>query len=150
MSRLTSQGLSVDVPVGWDARIFRRPAEPGETTHTVLHAANFAVAPGVADYGDGAVDRMGPPNVFVALVEFHPSSTATPLFASRSFARPLAAADASRTTLQRAIGGQAGIQRFFTAAARAWCLYVVLGSYDGRVGLVDQVNQFLDTIEVSA
>jgi hypothetical protein len=64
--------------------------------------------------------------------------------------RSLSPADASPTTLQRAVGGQAGIQRFFSEAGRAWSLYVVFGSYDNRAVLVRAVNPVLASIEVRA
>ena len=150
MTQLAGFGLSIDLPAGWDARIFRRPAAPGETTHAVLHAGNFAVPTDAADYGDGAVQLMGPGHVLMTLVEFHPDSTSTTLFSSVGIPRPLAASDASRTTLQRALGGQAGIQRFFSEAGRAWSLYVVLGSFDARQSLVGQLNPVLSSLEISS
>lgn len=149
MSRLSGAGISIDVPTGWDARIFRRPSRPGETTHAVLHAGNFSLPPDAADYGDGAVELMGPDHLLLSLVEFHPSSTDTALFAVRGLPLPLRTADASRTTLQRALGGQAGIQRFFTQSGRAWSLYVVLGSFDRRSALVSAANTVLSSLEIS-
>jgi hypothetical protein len=150
MTRLTAEGLSVEIPTGWDARIFRRPPKPPETTHAVLHAANFALPPDAADYGDGAVQEMGASNVLVTLVEFHPSSVKTALFSPVGLPLPLRPQDADRTTLQRPMAGQAGIQRFFSLADRAWSLYVVLGSFDRRAALVGAANEVLSTLQVSA
>jgi hypothetical protein len=149
VTRLAAEGLSVDVPAGWDARIFRRPTQSPETTHAVLHLANFALPVDAADYGDGAVQVMDAAAVLVCLVEFHPSSTGTALFASAGFPLPLSPADVSRTTLQRAVGGQGGIQRFFSVAGRAWSLYVVVGGIDGRHLLVPLANSVVSTIAVS-
>lgn len=132
---------------GWDIRIFRRRAEAPETTHAILHAATFAMPSIVGDYGDGAVQRMSPADVFVALCEFHPSSAGAPLFAA-SRPGPLVAADFSRTALQHAMGGQAGVQRFFSDQGRAWCLYVVIGSYNDRVRLTPVANQLIAGIEI--
>ena len=148
MTRVSAEGLSIDLPQGWDVRIFRRPPQPPETTHAVMHAANFALPPDTADYGDGAVQQMGPANVLVTMVEFHPSSVGQPLFASAGLPLPLRPGDADRTTLQRPIGGQAGIQRFFTQSGRAWSLYVVLGSHDQRAALVGAANAVLSTLSV--
>jgi hypothetical protein len=50
--------------------------------------------------------------------------------------------------LQRAIKGQAGAQRFFHDAGRAFCLYVVLGAFANRRTLVPAVNQVLATLTV--
>src|SRR5437588_613125 len=41
MPVLAAAGLTVAVPRGWEARIYRRVPDGGTTTHTVLHAANF-------------------------------------------------------------------------------------------------------------
>jgi hypothetical protein len=149
LARLSAVGLTIDTPAGWDARIFRRPAQGAETTHAVLHAANFALPAGAGDYGDGAVQLMGPSSALVVLVEFHPTSTSTALFAAQGLPLPLHADDASRSTLQHAMGGQAGIQRFFSLAGRAWCLYAVLGSFDLRRQLVPLVNAVVAAIEVA-
>ena len=150
MAKMSAEGMSIDLPSNWEARIFRRPSQGVETTHAVLHAGNFALPPDAGDYGDGAVQLMGPRSTFVALVEFHPSSRSTALFSSAGFPLPLRPDDASRTTLQHALGGQAGIQRFFNVSGRAWCLYAVLGSFDLRQRLVPEVNAVVGTIEVQA
>jgi len=149
-STIAGHGLAVAPPRGWDVRIYRRPPGPGETTHVVLHAGTFAL-PGVrGEYGDVAVQLMSPSDVFVALCEFHPSSAGTALFAARGFPPPLVAGDLSRTSLQHAVYGHAGVQRFFTAAGRAWCLYVVVGSFDDRRRLVDRANELVAALEVKA
>ena len=59
----------LDLPVGWEARGFSRVEDgEGERTYSVLHVANFALPAQVADYGGGAVERMGPSHVFIALL----------------------------------------------------------------------------------
>jgi len=101
------------------------------------------------DWGDGAVQLMGAGDVFVALVEFGRPSVGTALFASRGFPVPLTGADLSRTSLQHSIAGQAGVQRWFSAAGRAWCLYVVVGRYDDRDALAGRANGLVATFEVA-
>lgn len=145
---LAAHGIVVRPPAGWDVRIYRRRADPPETTHAVVHAATFALPRARGDYGDGAVQLMAPADVFAALVEFHPSSTATALFAARGWPAPLRPGDLSRSSLQVARFGQAGVQRWFTAAARAWCLYVVVGSWRDRAALVERANRVVASIEV--
>ena len=148
MSTVTGHGIAVAAGAGWDVRIFRRPPAPPESTHAVLHAATFALPATIGDYGDGAVDLMSAHDVFVALVEFDPSSTSSALFASRGFPPPFVADDIQRGAVQRAIGEQAGVQRFFSAKGRAWCLYVVVGSYQARASLVDRANGLIAAIKV--
>ena len=72
--KLASHGLTVDVPQGWDARIYRRPqAEPN------LHAANFPLPTDDGDFGSGALSTMGPLHSYalatrLAQVADHPLS----------------------------------------------------------------------------
>ena len=147
---VAAHGLALAPPPGWDVRIYRRPPTPPESTYAVLHAATFPLPAERADYGDGAVQAMGPTDVFVALVEFEPSATRTALFAPSGFAGPFAGGDFSRTSLQHGMPGQAGLQRFFTARQRAWCLYVVIGSWDRRAELAATANRLVAGIEVGA
>lgn len=147
---IQSHGISAVRPRGWDIRIFCRPPEPPETTHPILHAATFALPAVVGDYGDGAVQLMAPSDVFVALCEFHPASAGKALFAASGFPARLAPSELSRTSLQHAMGGQAGVQRFFSEQARAWCLYVVIGSHDDRVRLSARANELIAGMQIEA
>lgn len=156
MAQLRDAGLKVDLPSGWDARIYRRQevtaavthAQGKPTTHAILHAANFALPGERGDFGSGAVELMRGDNVLITLVEYHPDSTRSPMFANRSMPRPLRADDFDPTMLQRRLPGQAGLQRFFSSGGRAYALYVVLGSYADRRRLVRLVNDVLATIEL--
>ena len=51
--------------------------------------------------------------------------------------------------LQRLLEGQGGVQRFFTVAGRAFCLYVVFGSFARRVRTIPVVNSILDTLTIT-
>jgi hypothetical protein len=151
MAQLRDAGLAVDLPPGWDARIYRRAevaaaslhAQGEPTTHAIMHAANFALPAERGDFGSGAVELMRRDNVLIALVEYHPSSAGSPMFATPGLPRPLRADDFDPAMLQRRISGQAGVQRFFSSAGRAFALYVVLGSYADRRRLVASVNEVL-------
>jgi hypothetical protein len=116
----------------------------------VLHAATFALPADVGDYGDGAVQVMGAGDVFVAMVEFAAASAEQALFAGRGIPGPLRSADFSRASLQVSRPGQAGVQRWFGEAGRAWCLYVVVGSWEGRAALARRANALVEAIEVAA
>ncbi|HVF18918.1 MAG TPA: hypothetical protein VNA14_01575 [Mycobacteriales bacterium] len=147
--KLAHRGLGVDLPPGWDARIYRRAERVEEaTTHAVLHAANFGLPPDRGDFGSGAVELMGPSHVLVVLLEHHPDAASTPLFANRGMPRRLTPAMFSPHQLQRTIGGQAGTQVFFHEAGRAFCLYVVLGSYLRGPALVPLVNTVLASLAI--
>ena len=57
MTDLTAHGIEVTLPIGWEGRVFRRPAAgevsataadgppapEGETTHAVLHVSTIAL-----------------------------------------------------------------------------------------------------------
>jgi hypothetical protein len=149
--RISAYGLALGVPSGWEARI-RRLAHAGDElrAHPVLHAADFCLPEERGDFGSGAVESMGPSHVFVALIEYDPSSAGTALFSS-PVAMPLQVGvdDFSTQQLQRTIRGQAGTQRFFVDGGRAFCLYVVLGSMASRHSAVPRVNAALSAIEIT-
>jgi hypothetical protein len=62
--------------------------------------------------------------------------------------RELDAEAFSPSMLQRSLDGQGGHQTFFNESGRAFCLYVVLGSHNGRHQLVPRVNQVLAGIAI--
>jgi hypothetical protein len=149
--RLARHGLGVDVPRGWDARIYRREAaEPGSTTRSIMHAATFALPEEREDFGGGAVELMREQDVLVMLVEYDPAAATTPLFAREGMPRELPPSVFGATRLQRALPGQAGTQIFFNEGGRAFCLYVVIGSAAGRANLAARVNAILAAVELDA
>lgn len=145
--RLSRHGITVRVPRGWDARLFRHACEAGETSNPVLHAANFPLPENRGDFGSGAVDLMTADDVFVSLFEYDPEAAATPMFARRGRPRPQAG-DFSPGQLQRTLRGQSGAQYFFHEAGRAFCLYVVLGSHANRARLLPKVHALVDALEL--
>jgi hypothetical protein len=171
MARLRGAGVTIDLPQGWDGRIYRRPAEhplrasgtgagiaSGDarataregTTHAVVHAANFALPPDRGDFGSGAVELMRSDDVLVMLVEYHPDAAGTALFAGEGLPRSVRADEFHPATLQRVIPGQCGVQKFFSHRGRAFCLYVVLGDHGRRGPLVRLVNSVLGTVDLDA
>ena len=105
---------------------------------------------GRGDYGGGLVETLGAADVFVSVLEFGPEAAASPLF-RRLHAVPVLTPDAYRPNqLQRTIAGQAGVQRFFITAGRAFCLYSVLGSILNRVPSTARANQILSSLRIAA
>ena len=86
-------------------------------------------------------------DVFVVLFEYGPESVGKALFAEQGVPR-IAARDFDRNALQHAVGGQSGLQRFFTVDGRPFCLYVVVGSHIDRADAVGPVNAVLDSMEI--
>jgi hypothetical protein len=170
-SVLSDQGITVDLPEGWEGRIMVRQAPPpstadlrapgttgpvagqrgwaGELPRPIAHLANFALPADRGDFGSGAVDLMGFDNLLVVLFEHGPEAVGTALFDQ---ARPaeLHADQFDRNALQRAIPGQAGFQHFFTEQRRAFCLYVVLGSQRNATALAALATQTLRATSIAA
>ena len=145
--RLASAGLSVTLPPGWEATIYRRPPGPEEVTYPVVHAATVPLPAVRGDYGGGLVETLGPADVFVSFLEFGPEAAGTPLF-NRIQGVPGLTPDLYRPRqLQRTILGQAGVQRFFTVNGRAFCLYSVIGSLAQRVPLTARANQIIGSFQ---
>ena len=150
MEKLTRQGLEIELPDGWDGRIYRREAEAGVATGRALHAANFALPPNLGDYAVGAIERMTTGDVLVVLIEFDPTSADQGLFRNEGLPESLAAGDFSPTAMPRAIPGKTAAQWFFSSGGRAFCLYVVLGSHRERAEVLPLVNSVVGTLRIDS
>jgi hypothetical protein len=147
---LAAYGLNVELPGGWEGRVRRSTPEPGAVTYAVLHAASFGLPVERGDYGGGAVELMGPEDVFVCLFEHDPAAAGAALFARQGTPTQLPPDAFSPVALQRVLPGQCGVQRFFSASGRAFCLYVVLGSYGRRAVLAPQAESVARTLSIGA
>jgi hypothetical protein len=131
--RLAAHGIEIDLPRGWDGRIYRRlDADP------TLHAASFELPASDGDFGSGATARMPHGGAFFAVKEYRPGPRLLPgtgLFAPRSIPLPLEARRFHPRALQVGRPGQAGLQHFFTFAGRPFCLYAVVRALPGRAAV---------------
>ena len=149
IGQLSAQGLAVGLPTGWEGRIQKRAVTAArETTHSVVHLANFALPERRDDFGGGVTATMRSPDVFVVLFEYGKESVGTPLFAAQGVPR-IDAAMFSSKRMQRPLPGQLGCQRFFTMNGRAFCLYVVAGSRAYLPRIVAEVNTVLAEVEIA-
>jgi hypothetical protein len=145
--RIAGHGLSVDLPHGWEGRIFRRGrAGP------VMHVATFALHPSDGDFGAAATGRMRGDDMFAALLEFRGDSRIHPgvgLFEQRG--RPAPQPHHFRAMqLQVTRPGQLGWQRFFTDAGRALCLYAVIQPlHSPTARLASRLRAVLASIELT-
>lgn len=147
--KLDAEGFEVVVPNGWEVRIGRPTAElHGGTATPVLHAATFALPEERGDYGSGAVEIMGPDDVFVSLLEFGSEAVGSALFPSGTLPRSIDPQAFRTNGMQRWIAGQSAFQTFFTEGNRAFCLYVVLGDHSRRVTLAKTVQSLLLSIRL--
>lgn len=150
MVRLAGHDRSVQLPPGWDGRIYRRrPAEADATSRPVLHAGSFALPQERGDFGSDATDLMGADDVFLSLVEYDPEAAGTALFAAQGPPWPVPARAFSPRQLQRHVPGQSGAQFFFSHGGRAYCLYVVLGDHGRRGRLVTAANEVLASVRLA-
>jgi hypothetical protein len=150
MTTLAAHGLAIGLPPGWEGRIQRRAVTaPSETTHAVMHLANFPLPERRDDFGGGVTTAMRSPDVFVVLFEYGPESLGAPLFAATGVPRVAASMFGSKR-LQRPLPGQLGCQQFFTVNDRPFCLYVVAGSRAYLPRIIAEVNAALTDLHVGS
>ncbi len=145
------QGIRVEVPAGWEVRIRRAYADvPGSRVFPVVHASTTPLPTNRADYGGGVVERLQAADVFVSLIEFGEEAVASSLYPMRDSVPTLTFDMFQPFQLQRRIRGQAGTQVFFSMESRAFCLYVVLGSFGRREELTAIANELVSRIAIDA
>lgn len=94
---LTKESITAVVPPGWDVRIGRdEDVRPPSISAPFLHAANFALPSRPGSLGGSAYGRMGPGDVFIALLEY-PGLAGTPRFSALGFPARLRARCLART-----------------------------------------------------
>jgi hypothetical protein len=162
--RLAAHRLAVELPPGWDGRIYARRVEVADHQQALrsaadqpsaatLHAANFALPKGDGEFGTTATATMSAQGVFLALTEYVEGNglrAGAGLFASRGAPRSLHAGLFSPRALLLARPGQAGFQRFFTHEDRPFCLYIVLGSSRTTGKPILQLNRLLDSLAIES
>ena len=142
--RISGHGIAIDLPDGWEGVIYRR-----EGGYPVLHAGDFALPAGDGDFGIKAIRTMRDDGAFVAMVEYDPAIGGHGLFSAHDSPWPLQTRDPQPRAMQRTIPGRAGVQRFFTAKGRPFCLYLVVGTAAGRAGPVQRANRVMDSIRIA-
>ena len=150
MGTIRAHGITAALPGGFEGQIFRRQPAAGTVTKPVAQFATFPLPRQVGDFGGGAVNLMGPADIFAVLFEYGPESVGRALFARQGMPRQLGPADFRPFTLRRGLPGQSGTQWFFTEAGRPFTLYAVLGSHLGRRQLVPRLNALLQGISVQS
>jgi hypothetical protein len=133
--RLNAHGISLELPAGWDGRIGRRV-----DGYAVAHAASFPLPAGDGDFAVATTARLPAGGIVVVLVEYEPALAGSGLFAPAGPPVALDPHEFGTSTLLRRLPGQAGLQRFFSHAGRAFCLYVVVGSARPDAGLAAQAT----------
>jgi hypothetical protein len=144
---IAGHGISIELPAGWEGLIYRR-----KDAHPILHAGSFALPQGDGDFGTGAIDAMGPGDVFVALLEYDGELSGFGLFGTQGIPIPVKTGELSPRAFPRIVRGRVAVQKFFTEQDRAFCLYLVASALDGlppRAG-VRSANRILRTLRIDA
>lgn len=122
--KLSGHGIELDLPDGWDGRIYRR-----EGAQPTLHAANFQLTDRDGDFASGATAVMPYAGAVLVVKEYQPGPRLVlgmGLFASKELPLRIERRHFHSRTLQIGRAEQAGFQHFFTTSGRAFCLYVVV------------------------
>ena len=147
--KLRSAGLTVELPPGFEARVRKQdPSRPGRQGNAGLHAATVPLPADRGDFGSGAVDALGPDDVFFSLFEYDREEAGTALYAAQGLPR-IRPSDFDPNAMQRPLPGQSGGQWFFTVNGRPFCLFVVLGSHARRAAGARRVSDLLAGLDIS-
>jgi hypothetical protein len=147
--RLAAHGLAVELPRGWNGRIFKNSS--GQAT---LHAGDFHLALDDGQFGDASTSRMPGRASFLALTEYQSGAGLHPgqgLFAPHRVRLPLEPRSFSTRGLAHPRPGQAGAQHFFTSHGRPFCLYLVLaGEQRHRRRQLPVLDRILSSLKIEA
>ena len=117
-------------------------------SHIILHLANFALPAERGDFGSAAVEIMRSEHLLIVVFDYGSEAAGTVLFGHDGIPLPLDPESFNPNMMQRPLKGQSGLQRFFTAGGRGYCVYVALGSHRNRYELVELANQVLATLQL--
>ena len=143
MSLLAAYGISLELPPGWEGNAFRHA--DGEPT---VHVASFRLPRADGEFGTRATGGMPHDGLFLALTEYRvtPRELGAGIFAGQP-PRALRTELLDARSLLRPVAGQLGLQRFFSTANRAFCLYVVAGRDAHR--RLSTANAVLSSLAIS-
>jgi len=136
---LAKDGISVDLPAGWEGRTFVPAVPPPALNFPVLHAASFAMVPDDSSFAGRLAAAMGPRDAMFSLVEYDPRLAGDALFREGSLPIALSPNEMHSMAMQVPRPGQGAVQRFFAAAGRAFCLYVIAGDSRARFAELEQI-----------
>lgn len=150
--RFQGKRVALDLPTGWEGQLDEglQLLADGAIRPTVAHLANFPLPPGRGDFGGGAIDVMRPGDALIVLFEYGAESAGTALFKEQGSPRFVRSDDFDRDVLHNSVAGMSGVQRFFTANGRPFCLYIVVASHLDRADVLPEINVVLASLEVDA
>lgn len=139
------QGIALDAPEGWDARISRDP----EGDLAVVHLASFALPAELGGFGGEAIDRMPDDGIVISVLEYEPSFAEEPLFGRDAFPPRFRLREMDPAALTHARPLCSGAQRFAVASGRPLCVYLVVGVSPSPARLVRDANRVIASLWVS-
>jgi hypothetical protein len=149
MTTLSAEGITVELPTGWEGVIgSSTDLADGSVRNVIAHFASFPLPARRGDFGGGAVDMMTSSDAFVVLFDYGREAAGTALFGAEGVPE-IASGHFDRSTVQRPMPLQSGVQRFFTTAGRAFCLYVVVGSHVDRADVLPAVNELIASLRIT-
>jgi hypothetical protein len=146
---LSAHGVRIELPAGWSGRVFSRSGQAA-----TIHAGSFPVSLNDGEFGDRSTGRMPEGGAFLALTEYLPGGGLEPgvgLFAPSRPRRPLDPTSFSKRKLAHSRPGQLGMQHFFTAGRRPFCLYLVIsGDRSTRRRQLIRLDHVLGTLQIES
>jgi hypothetical protein len=136
---LSKDGISVDLPAGWEGRAFVPKVPPPALNFPVLHASSFAMVPDDSSFAGRLAAAMGDRDAMFSLVEYDPRLAGDALFREHRLPLRVGPAEVHPMAMQVPRRGRGAAQRFFAATGRAFCLYVIVGDDRARFAQLDSI-----------
>ena len=148
MTVLSSHGITIEVPNGWEGRMFVPDVPSPAVNLPVLHLTNTILTHERSSFAPELAARAGGTGALVALLEIEHTLADRGLYAPQSIDLPLGRDRFHPRALQVPSLVQEGHQRFFSRHGRAFCLYVVLGTGPGADHRLHTVNEALASLRI--
>ncbi len=147
---ISSYGISIDLPQGWEGRIFvNPPQDDGSLCFPRLHAGNFPIPLDGTGFAFEAIREMGKEDVLLALVEYSPRRADKPAFASKTLS-PIQASQLQSNAFHGPRPDYvSAVQVTFTLSGRPFCLYVVGSTVGDLETRLQELNAALVTLRIS-
>lgn len=135
--------FALDVPPGWNVAAKRAPI----SQQRLIHAATIPLPRDRGDYGSGALQGLGPDDVFLSLMEHGREALGTALFTEHGVPT-LRPSEFAPNAMQQVLPGMSAGQWFFTAGGTAWGVYAVLGSHARRQVSARRANALMKGLRI--
>ena len=146
---LTGFGISIDLPSGWEGRIFKNADDEESHAFPIVHLTDFPLRVVEANFAGPMIATMDSSSSLLVLCEYGPEQAGTPLFAAGAPPNVIRLGDLySDAFFGPHHHSLLARQWFFTLGSRAFCLYVVLGTEADAIDRLDQINSILASISV--